>query len=168
MRLDLFTILFIKFMWILILTLFMCWNAISLLYWLNVLLHKSQQYGHWQVHISCVITWICIINDISYTSQQYVCSTLCMRWWITISLFRMNVLLHTLQQYGRSPLCKRLCVIRLLFWVNVSLHTSQHYGCSPLCKCMCVIRLLLWVNVLLQISQQYGRSPLCKRLCVIR
>jgi hypothetical protein len=61
----------------LILTQFMCWYAISIFHWLNALLHKSQQYGHWPVHMGCVIKWLCIINDILHTSQQFGCSTLC-------------------------------------------------------------------------------------------
>jgi hypothetical protein len=118
----------------LILTLFMCRYAISLFYWPNALLHKSRQYGHWPVHTRWVITWLCIINDVSHTSQQFSCSAICICWWITILHFWINVLLHTSQQYGRLPLCKRLCVMRLLLSVNVLLHTSQQYGRSPLCK----------------------------------
>jgi hypothetical protein len=119
----------------LILTLFMCWYAVWLLYWINALLHKSQQYGHWPIHMGCVIMWLFIIN-----------------------------ILHT-SQYGCSPQRKRLCVTRLRLWMNVSLHPSQQYGRSPLCKRLCVIRLPFWVNVLLHTSQQYGRSTLCICLC---
>ena len=61
------------------------WWITILLFWMNVLLHTSQQYG-----------------------RSPLCKSLCLTRW----LFWLNVLLHTSQQYGCSPLCKHLCVIK--------------------------------------------------------
>jgi hypothetical protein len=126
-----FTIISINFV-NLILTLFMCWCAISLFYWLNALLHKSQQYGPWPVHTLWVITWLCIINDLSHTSQQFRCSTVCMCWWITILHFWINVLLHTSQQYWHSPLCKRLCYEVTLISECLTAHITAIWALTTL------------------------------------
>ena len=116
--------------------------AVRWLRWMNLLPHKSQQYGLWSL---CMRRWAVRLPS-----------------WVSALLVATDVTVVRYMTY----VCVRRWVLRCLRWVNFLPHKSQMCGLWSVCVRRWRVRLPSSVYALPQVSQLYGLSAVIYTITV--